>query len=63
LNAAVAYLEAGKRKQYVAQLMKYFGEMPLMARCPPQGPSTPMSLTSRKIIFYDLLDSGDEQFA
>jgi len=29
LTAAIAYLEAGKRKRYVAPLMKYFGETPL----------------------------------
>jgi integrase len=29
LSAAVAYLEAGKRKRYVAPLMKYFGQTPL----------------------------------
>jgi integrase len=29
LSAALAYLEAGKRKRYVAALIKYFGETPL----------------------------------
>lgn len=29
LSAAVAYLEAGRRKRYVAKLIKYFGETPL----------------------------------
>jgi integrase len=29
LKAAVAYLEAGRRRRYVAKLIKYFGEAPL----------------------------------
>jgi integrase len=29
LSAAIAYLEAGRRKRYVAKLIKYFGETPL----------------------------------
>jgi integrase len=29
LSAAVAYLEAGRRKRYVAKLIRYFGETPL----------------------------------
>lgn len=29
LSAAVAYLEAGRRKRYVAKLIKHFGETPL----------------------------------
>ncbi len=29
MTAAIAYLEAGRRKRYVAKLIKYFGETPL----------------------------------
>jgi len=29
LSAAIAYLEAGRRKRYVAKLIKYFGETPI----------------------------------
>ena len=29
LTAAIAYMEAGKRKRYVAPLIKYFGDTPL----------------------------------
>ena len=29
LSAALAYLEAGRRKRYVAKLIRYFGETPL----------------------------------
>jgi integrase len=29
MSAAVAYLEAGRRKRYVAKLIKHFGDMPL----------------------------------
>ena len=29
LSAAIAYLEAGRRKRYVAKLIKHFGETPL----------------------------------
>jgi integrase len=29
LTAAIAYLEAGRRKRYIAKLIKYFGETPL----------------------------------
>ncbi len=29
LSTAIAYLEAGRRKRYVAKLIKYFGETPI----------------------------------
>ena len=29
MTAAIAYMEAGKRKRYVAPLIKYFGDTPL----------------------------------
>jgi hypothetical protein len=32
LSAALAYLEAGRRKRYVAKLIKHFGETPLSSK-------------------------------